>query len=36
MESKKDFKFDLIEFGNKTHVRDIVAVHASMFHDVLM
>ena len=36
MESKKQFKLDLIRIDNTAHVRDIVIVNASMFQETTM
>ena len=36
MESKNGFKLDLIVIDNTAHVRDIVTVHTSLFHDTIV
>ena len=36
MEPKKYLKLDLVGIYNKAHVRDIVAVHKSMFYETIM
>ena len=36
MESKKDFKIDLIWIYNKSHDRGVVNVHVSMFNETIV
>ena len=36
MESNNEFRLDIIGIGNTAHVRDIVAVNSSLFHEINM